>query len=66
MADRAHIGTLLWGVFLTLWGVVLLGVGLDWWQFELVDLRYLGPALIIVIGVIVLLGALRSKDTPGR
>lgn len=66
MGDRAHIGTLLWGLFLTLWGVLLLGVGLDWWQFELVDLRYLGPALIIVIGVVVLLGALRSRGTPDR
>lgn len=51
---------------MTLWGVLLLGVGLDWWQFELVDLRYLGPALIIVIGVVVLLGALRSRGTPDR
>lgn len=66
MGDRVHVGTLLWGLLLTAWGVALLGVGLDWWQFEMVDLRYLGPAVIIVIGVIVLLGALRSRDTQDR
>lgn len=62
MGERFNLGTLLWGLVLTSWGIVLLGVGLDWWQLELFDLRYVGPVLIIVIGAIVLFSALRSQE----
>ncbi len=64
MGDRFHVATLVWGLVLTGWGVFLLGVGLDWWQFDLMDLRFVGPALIIVVGVAVLVGAMSSRDEP--
>lgn len=62
MGDRLHIGTLLWGLFLTAWGVGVLGVGMDWWSIDLVDLRFAGPILIIIVGAVVLFGALGSSD----
>lgn len=62
MGERVHIGTLLWGLLLTTWGVVVLGVGLEWWSIDLVDLRYAGPILIIVVGAVIVVGALASKD----
>jgi hypothetical protein len=63
MDDRVHIGTLLWGLALIAWGVVVLGVGLDWWSIELADFRYAGPILIIIVGAVIVVGALTSKDT---
>lgn len=62
MADRLHLGTLLWGLVLAAWGVGLLGVGAGWWDLELADLRYAGPILIIVVGAVILFGAM----VPGR
>lgn len=66
MGERVHVGTLIWGLVLTIWGLVLLGVGLDWWQLDLIDLRYVGPALIIVIGAIVLFSAMRTREDERR
>lgn len=65
MGDRFHLGTFLWGLALTAWGLVLLGVGLDWWELDLIDLRYVGPAAIIVVGAVILLSAVRSRDGSG-
>lgn len=58
MGDRIHLGTLLWGLVLSAWGVGLLGLGAGWWDLELADLRYAGPILIIVVGAVILFGAL--------
>ncbi len=66
MTERYHFGTLLWGLALTAWGATLLGEGLGWWDLELGDLRYAGPILIILIGVLVLVGALRSGRGSSR
>lgn len=60
MGSEIHIGTLLWGLVLTIWGVGLLGVGLDWWDLELLDLRYAGPILLVVVGAVILFGAIMS------
>lgn len=62
MGDRFHTPTLLWGIALTIWGSALLGVGLGWWDLDLIDLRYAGPILIIVVGVAVLFGAFARRD----
>lgn len=62
MGDRLHVGTLLWGLLLTAWGVGLLGVGMDWWSIDLVDLRFAGPILVIVVGAVIVFGALASRD----
>ncbi|MGD2101994.1 MAG: hypothetical protein PVG83_07135 [Acidimicrobiia bacterium] len=60
MDRKLHIGTLLSGLALAVWGTGLLGDGLDWWSLELADLRYVGPILIIVIGAFVVVGALAA------
>lgn len=65
MGDRVHIGTMLWGLVLAIWGAALLGAGVGWWDLELVDLRYAGPILIIIVGAVIAFGALaggRSKN----
>lgn len=61
MNDQFHVGTFLWGVVLTLAGAALAAVGLGWWELAAFDLRYVGPILVVVVGAVILLGAL----TPG-
>ena len=60
MSDRINYATFLWGLVITIVGVALLGVGLGWWDFRL-DLRYVGPTALIVIGLIVLIGSLTRR-----
>jgi len=62
MTDRFHAGTFLWGVVLTLAGAAMAVVGFGWWDISSIDLRYVAPALVILIGAVILLGAL----TPGH
>ena len=62
MNDRFHVGTFLWGSVLTLAGAALAAVGLGWWDLSVVDLRLVAPTLVIVVGTVILLGAL----TQGR
>lgn len=62
MGDRFHVGTFSWGVVLTLAGAALAVVGFGWWDLSTIDLRYLAPVFVILVGVVILLGALR----PGR
>lgn len=64
MGNQIHTGTFLWGLVLTAIGAGLLGVGVGWWDFELVDLRYALPILIIAIGAAVLIGSLTQKRRP--
>jgi hypothetical protein len=66
MNSRFHIGTLLSGLALAIWGAGLLGDGMGWWNIELADLRYVGPILIIVIGALVVVGALASDRRRSR
>lgn len=61
MNDRVHAGTFLWGVVLTLTGAALAAVGFGWWDISSLDLRYVGPALVILMGVTILAGALISR-----
>lgn len=63
MGDRVHIGTMLWGLVLAIWGAALLGVGVGWWDFQLVDLRYAGPILIIIVGAVIAFGALAGGQS---
>jgi hypothetical protein len=62
MNDRFHVGTFFWGVVLTVAGAALAAVGFGWWDMSAIDLRYVAPAFVILVGVVVLLGAL----VPGR
>jgi len=65
MSDRFHVGTCFWGVVLTVAGAALAAVGFGRWDMSSIDLRYVAPAFVILVGVVVLLGALmpRSHDT---
>jgi hypothetical protein len=61
MNDRFHSGTFVWGLALTIAGAGLLGVGLDYWELGRIDLRYVAPILVIVIGATILFGSLRRS-----
>lgn len=65
MTDRFHPGTFLWGVILTLAGAALAAIGFGWWDISLIDLRYVGPALVILIGLTILTGALLPGNGAG-
>lgn len=58
MSDRFHVGTFLWGIVLTLAGAALAAVGLGWWDISAIDLRLVAPVLVILVGTVILLGAL--------
>jgi hypothetical protein len=58
MDERLHVGTFAWGVVLTLVGAALAAVGFGWWDISAIDLRYVAPVFVILVGVVILLGAL--------
>jgi uncharacterized membrane protein YeaQ/YmgE (transglycosylase-associated protein family) len=62
MSERFHVGTFLWGLILTLTGAALAAVGFGWWEVTSIDLRYIGPMFVTLVGAVILLGAL----VPGR
>ena len=62
MGDHVNIAGLIWGVALTGAGAWLFGVGVGWWDLTLVDLRYLLPAAVILVGT----GMLLNSVTPDR
>lgn len=66
MTRKLHVGTLISGLVLAAWGTGLLGDGMGWWNLELADLRYVGPILIIVVGALVVIGALMSAQKSSR
>jgi|FLYL01.1.fsa_nt_gi small neutral amino acid transporter SnatA (MarC family) len=59
---RIHTGTLLAGLILTAIGLAFTAEALDVWELRLRHLRLAGPLLLVVIGVVVLLGALSEHD----
>lgn len=65
MIERFHLGTFLWGVVLTLAGAALAAVGFGWWDLSSIDLRYVAPVFVILVGIVMLAGALVSRG-PGR
>lgn len=58
MSERFQIGTFLWGVVLTLAGAAMAAVGFGWWDLSSIDLRYVAPVFVILVGVVILAGAL--------
>jgi hypothetical protein len=62
MSERFHGATFMWGVILTLTGAALAAVGFGWWDISAIDIRYIAPAFVIVVGIVILIGAL----TPNR
>lgn len=70
MSEQFHMGTFLWGAFLTLIGAALAAVGFGWWELASIDLRYVAPGFLIMAGVVILLGALtpmrRGESSAGQ
>ncbi len=62
MSDRFHIGTFVWGVVLTVVGAALAAVGFGWWDLSAIDFRYVAPVFVILIGGMILLGAMTSQS----
>lgn len=62
MSDRLHTGTFVWGVVLTVVGAALAAVGFGWWELSAIDLRYVAPVFVILVGGVILLGALTSQS----
>jgi hypothetical protein len=61
MSDKFHLGTFVWGAVLTVAGAAMAAIGLGWWDVTIVNLGYLAPALVIVAGVVILVGALTRE-----
>lgn len=57
MDNQLHVGTLVWGAVLAIAGAALTAVGFGWWDMAAIDLRYAAPALVILIGGVILVGA---------
>jgi hypothetical protein len=62
MGDTFHFGTFVWGVVLTIVGAALAAVGFGWWDLSAIDLRYVAPVFVILVGGVILLGALTSQN----
>ncbi len=62
MNDRFHYGTFTWGAILTITGAALAAVGFGWWDISSIDLRYVAPVFLVLVGAVMLLGAFM----PGR
>ena len=61
MTDQFHVGTFLWGVVLIIAGVALAAVGFGWWDLSSIDLRYVAPVFVILVGGVLVLGALMPR-----
>ena len=62
MSDRIHVPTFVWGLVLTVFGIVFSLEAADVWEFTFGDLRYAGPLVLVGIGVIMVLTARRPTD----
>lgn len=62
MTERFHVATFVWGVILTLSGTALAAVGFGWWDLSSIDLRFLAPALVILVGIVIVAGALLARQ----
>jgi membrane protein DedA with SNARE-associated domain len=65
MNDRFHVGTFLWGIVLTITGAALAAVGFGWWELSAIDLRYVAPVFVILVGVVILLASLVADRSEG-
>lgn len=60
MGDHVNIAGLIWGLVLTVAGAWLFGVGVGWWDLALIDLRYVLPATVILVGTGMLLNSVTT------
>lgn len=62
MSEEFHLGTFLWGAVLTITGAGLAAAGFGWWDLSSIDLRYVAPVFVILVGVVILLGSLMDTE----
>lgn len=58
MSKQFNVGTFSWGAILTLVGAALAAVGFGWWEITSIDLRYVAPVFVILVGIVMTLAAL--------
>lgn len=61
MNDQLHLGTLLWGAVLAIAGAGLAAVGFGWWDITTIDLRYVAPVLLVLVGMIILISSVSQN-----
>jgi membrane protein DedA with SNARE-associated domain len=66
MTERFHVGTFLWGLVLTIAGLALSAIGFGWWDISTIDLRIVAPVFVILVGLIILIGALTQGTLGNR
>jgi hypothetical protein len=66
VGEQIHVPTLIWGVILTLFGAAFVAENLGAWSIESLDLRVVGPAVLILIGAVVLVASLGRGGGPGE
>jgi hypothetical protein len=59
---RLHKGTLFAGVVFLAIGVTFILEALEVWSIRIVDLRYIGPIALVVLGVAVVIGSMGRSD----
>lgn len=59
---RLHIGTLFAGIIYLLVGLAFMAEAVEWWTLRISDLRYVGPAALLVVGLAVVIGSLSRPD----
>lgn len=59
--NRFDLGSFLWGCVFVVVGGALWAEQLGWWDLDFSSIRYLGPVLLLVIGVIVFATSFRSR-----
>lgn len=64
MGERFHFVSFAWGLILTIVGAVLTGVGFGWWEMASLDLRFVGPIVVILVGAVITIGALTGRRRP--
>lgn len=60
--NRFDLGSFLWGIFFVVVGAGLWAEQLGWWDLDFSSIRYLGPILLLVVGVIVFATSFRSRS----
>ena len=63
MVDRFHFATFAWGLILTVAGAALAAVGFGWWEMANLEIAYVAPIVVILVGAVITLGALTSRNS---
>lgn len=58
---RVHMGTMFAGVVFLAVGLAFVAEALEWWDLQMADLRYAGPLALVIVGIAVVFGSIRSS-----